>query len=635
MNFEKDENDNEQKNFLAYKSLGDQMAFLAIGLANNELQSKNFKDDINKGKVKNSKGRPTLSLNRLDSKKYAKNKNSFNESDNKLQNNSNNNNNISNNEINNSKKNQIPVMKNRSNSSKAEYPFQSNNLQSFPRKNTKYSSNNPKKFDNQYQYNDQIQNQNNKNNESLSNDIPEIEVIEVEKINQEEIDKESNKSINPFIFEKQIITKSRQHKIYERSMKNLKKRETKLKKERKLIINKKLKPLRQIPEMNKRSIELVIKKGEYIPIENRAAQIHSQHLTQIILNEELNKIEKENKEEQEIKNLIANNRKYVEKEWNEFVEKCFEWKKNVFYKRRAAEIYQYKRDKKINYKPFINENSKKIIKKITNKNNSSFDDVFTRLYNDYEEHKDRQKILDEKYMPPFNPIINNFHFTKNFGKSKKYRNNSFDNSYEIFITDDNKNNFFLESQMTINDGKLLKRHKKAMKFVNKKKVNKKEENNNTINYNKVYKPTQATNNTTSYMNTDINVDKNKYKKYLPTEYNITTETNLNTNNQNYLPTDINILTDEKNIINETNENNEINENNNTLSNNDIILNEERILKELDEAKLLNKERLEKEKDNSLYKINVMESTPQIIKQKVIIPSNKYQDFFDIEEIKEL
>ena len=39
--------------------------------------------------------------------------------------------------------------------------------------------------------------------------------------------------------------------------------------------------------MNKKSIEFVIKKGEYIPIENRAAQIHSQHLTQIILNEEM------------------------------------------------------------------------------------------------------------------------------------------------------------------------------------------------------------------------------------------------------------------------------------------------------------------------------------------------------------
>ena len=66
-----------------------------------------------------------------------------------------------------------------------------------------------------------------------------------------------------------------------------------------------------------------------------------------------------------------------------------------------------------------------------------------------------------------------------------------------------------------------------------------------------------------------------------------------------------------------------------------MINEERILKELDEAKLINKERQENENENSLYKINIMESTPQNVKQNVVIPSNKYQDFFDIEEINEL
>ena len=50
-------------------------------------------------------------------------------------------------------------------------------------------------------------------------------------------------------------------------------------------------------------------------------------------------------------------------------------------------------------------------------------------------------------------MINNFHFSKNFRENKKYRNNSYDNSYEIFVTDGNKSNFFLESQVTINDGK--------------------------------------------------------------------------------------------------------------------------------------------------------------------------------------
>ena len=46
------------------------------------------------------------------------------------------------------------------------------------------------------------------------------------------------------------------------------------------------------------------------------------------------------------------------------------------------------------------------------------------------------------------------------------------------------------------------------------------------------------------MNTDININKNKYKKYLYTDNNnITTETNLYTNQYN-IPTDINPLTEE-------------------------------------------------------------------------------------------
>ena len=287
--------------------------------------------------------------------------------------------------------------------------------------------------------------------------------------------------------------------------------------------------------------------------------------------------------------------------------------------------------------------------------------MFTRLYNDYEEHKERQKDLEDKNLPIFSPKINNFRFSKNFGKNRKFRNKSFDNSYERFITDESKNNFFLYSQMTITDGRIKKKMRKALKYVNKNKQGN--------DYMKKNIPTQATNQTTLYMNTEKNIiNKNKYKKYITTENNnITTETNLNTN-QNYLPTDLNALTDENRIINEkknnyfesigeyediNNQSNQSNFKKNTISNNNYSINEsnreyneERILKELNEAKLINKERLEKSKeeskndesknyDNSLYKINVMESTPQNIVQNVIIPSNKYQDFFDIEEINEL
>ena len=656
MNFEKDENDNEQKNFLAYKVLGDQMAFLELGMGRTKHNDNNYGyDDINKNKIKYGKiNKIPFPQNKLDNRNNnLKNKNSLNDSDNKQQNINNN----LNNNLNNSNMNKN-ITKNRSNSTSVTNPILSNKILIEKPRNSKILGNNIN-YNNQYQYNDSFKkaDSNENNNSSDFKNIPEIEVVEIEKINPDELEKESNKSVNLFSLENRMINKGRQHSIYERSLKNIKKKETKIAKQVGIKEQKIMKELRQLPKIDKKSKYLVIKKGEYIPIESRAAQIHSQHLTQIILNEESKRMKKENKEEKEMSEKIY--KKYEPKEWNEFVQKCFQWKEDVSYKRKAAEIYRDKLDKKINYKPRINENSKKIMKKMT-KRNPSVDDVFTRLYKDYDEHRERQKELEDKNSPSFNPKINNFKFQKNFEKNKKYRNNSYDNSYERFITDESKNNFFLESQITINDGKLRKKKKRALKYVNKaKNENSKEDN---VNYNKSYKPTQTSNQTISYMNTDMNINKNKYKKYLYTDNNITTETNLNTN-QYYIPTDINLLTTENKIIDEINENNNsysnknnyfesigeyenINNNNNecTFKGYNIKDNnyEERILKELNDAKLLNKERMEKENseecknnDNSLYKINIMETTPDNLKQNVIVPSNKYQDFFDIEEINEL
>ena len=645
MNINNDDEDIEQKNISTYKILGEEMANLAINykkMKNNENNPSN--DNINKGKMKNQRGtKASISWNKADIKiNNRKNINSVNEPYNNQQNSLNN---SKNNNINNVKNNSI---NNINNPTSVTYPFQIEN-------------NN--------------QNDNSNKNpiepESLSNENPDMlneELIEIENINPEDLKDMSDDSINPFILEKNFVKKSRQHDIYERSMIYLKKRKTKLKKKQEFYLNQETKDLKKKPGMNERSI--ILSQGEYIPIENRAAKLHSKRLTQIILNEEVNKLKQREKEEKEMSEKI-NTRNYSPREWNEFVERCFKWKKELLYKRKAEEIKNNIQDIKINYKPRINENSKKIMRKIMNKGNTSVDDVFTRLYNDYEEHKERQQDLENKNKPSFNPIVNNSKFNKNLYQKKPYRNKSYDNSYENFVTDESKSNFFLESQITINDGKLRKKKKRALRFVNKNKsdINKKtlEEN---INYNRSYKPTQATNHTTLYMNTDNNMNnKIKFKKYMNTENNyMNTESHLMTN-QNYLPTDINIFSDENRIIDELNENNnslsykknknknynenmgeydDINNQSNNQSNNQNSSNrelnyEDRILKELDEAKIKNKERLEKNmnneesknNDNSLYKINVMETTPDNEKQNVIIPSNKYQDFFDIEEISEL
>ena len=645
MNINNDDEDIEQKNISTYKILGEEMANLAINykkMKNNENNPSN--DNINKGKMKNQRGtKASISWNKADIKiNNRKNINSVNEPYNNQQNSLNN---SKNNNINNVKNNSI---NNINNPTSVTYPFQ---------------------IDNNNQ--NDTSNKNPIEPESLSNENPDMlneELIEIENINPEDLKDMSDDSINPFIFEKNFVKKSRQHDIYERSMIYLKKRKTKLKKKQEFYLNQETKDLKKKPGMNERSI--ILSQGEYIPIENRAAKLHSKRLTQIILNEEVNKLKQREKEEKEMSEKI-NTRNYSPREWNEFVERCFKWKKELLYKRKAEEIKNNMQDIKINYKPRINENSKKIMRKIMNKGNTSVDDVFTRLYNDYEEHKERQQDLENKNKPSFNPIVNNSKFNKNLYQKKPYRNKSYDNSYENFVTDESKSNFFLESQITINDGKLRKKKKRALRFVNKNKadINKKtlEEN---INYNRSYKPTQATNHTTLYMNTDNNMNnKIKFKKNMNTENNyMNTESHLMTN-QNYLPTDINIFSDENRIIDELNENNnslsykknknknyldnmgeydDINNQSNNQSNNQNSSNrelnyEDRILKELDEAKIKNKERLEKNmnneesknNDNSLYKINVMETTPDNEKQNVIIPSNKYQDFFDIEEISEL
>ena len=132
-------------------------------------------------------------------------------------------------------------------------------------------------------------------------------------------------------------------------------------------------------------------------------------MTQIILNEELTRMEKENKElkkYEEIKNKYSKKRKYDKEKWDNFVENCFNWKEEVNYKRKAAEILRNKIDKK-NRQPKINLNSKKIMKK-RQKGNNSFDDVFSRLYKAHEEHKERQQILKEKNLPSFAPKINSY-----------------------------------------------------------------------------------------------------------------------------------------------------------------------------------------------------------------------------------
>ena len=402
---------------------------------------------------------------------------------------------------------------------------------------------------------------NNNNNANASLNSEDLDPIEIEIVNDNLEDESNNSSINPFVLNTKVVNKGRQYTLYEREMKNLNKKRMKLDKERNLIIQKKLGELQDGPIINEESHNLLANRGEYIPIHQRAAQIHSRHLTEIILHEKLKRMEKEKEEEKElemIRSYRKKAKKYDKDKWNSFVDSCNKWNEEVKYKRKAAEIFRNNMEKKVNYKPRINSRSKRIMSKIQ-KGNKSVDDVFTRLYNDYDEHKERQKILEDENLPPFSPKINTYRrFKKNI--NRKSTNNSLDN----FVVNDRDNNFFLESQLKIarEKNKIKKdktrKIKNPDKFVNKKNNNNnnkiknntiKNTKNNVIKNKKIekpkeirsYKPTMATNNSTIPVNTEGNTI-GFSNRYITTENPlITTETN-----QYYIPTAANnYFSDEK------------------------------------------------------------------------------------------
>ena len=379
-----------------------------------------------------------------------------------------------------------------------------------------------------------------KNNKSLYSE--DLEPIEIEFVNPNELEDESNdSSFNPSNIENRIFNKGRQT-LYEREMNNLRKKRNRLDKERILKIQKICNNLQDGPAINEKSHQILANLGEYVPIQDRAAQIHSRYLTRIILNEELIRLERQNKEDQEYEKIRQNKlkrRKYEKEKWDKFVESCFKWKEEVNYKRKAAEIFRINMEKKVNYKPRINLRSKQIMKKMQ-KGSHSVDNVFNRLYNDYEEHKERQKILDEEYyLPLFTPKISNI---KYFNRKANKRKNGLNHSFDRFVTDSLRNNFFLESQIKANGGKINNNKnnkvKNVKKYLNKNKsfdniqVNK---NKNIIKNkidekrNKNYKSTLATNNSTIFINTEGNTL--PYSRYITTENPLLTETT-----HNYIPT---------------------------------------------------------------------------------------------------
>ena len=536
--------------------------------------------------------------------------------------------------------------------------------------------------------------------------------------------------------------------LYEREMRNRERKMKKLEKQRNILKNEEVKELRSKPEIDINSQMVISNKEQYVPIYQRAAKLHSMKISKQILNEEKNKMKKEIEEQNILNQNKSRSKIFNQEEWDQFIERQKEWKDELQYKRKAAEIFRDNIDRQYFFKPKINSRSRSIIKDLQDANDSFIDEVFDRLFNDYEEHKERQKLRNEQSLPSFKPKITKF--SKNSSQKLFYRNkkvpfrsgtNPIINIGNHNINSNKKKSFIKNSNSKCNTiNKTENNNNKSIKaksqklfcdiynnnvekylHIKKPSYNKNNSYNNRQLSSKTQGPTQPTNNTNANY-TDINTDLVNSKYIILENPLITSINNKNKRNQIkskrlFLPSNIKKMI-EKNCVEQENEEEEddIIKNDNIQKNdkkyNDFNTNgiseksifeegqsnlikshyddEEDIKKDFQNVEEEDKENedyynvnmdeIEEEEtnkklptinesdmsiferktsikntgknrkycgqsqnetintdnskniENNLYKLNIRESTPHMIRQDVILPSKDYSDFFDIPDM---
>lgn len=485
------------------------------------------------------------------------------------------------------------------------------------------------------------------------------------------------------------IKKTKKNTIYDRCIHDRKIKQMKLEKKRKEYEMKTLKLLTPHPEINPLT-DKYLENIEYIPIEERAAKIKNMKLMKICINEQ----HLSNKELEDLAEIKKHKYKKFDKyDWNKFINRQKKWKKNIQYKKKAAILLKNNEEDEMFFKPKINSRSKSIIEE---ENKNYIDEVYDRLYNDYDEHIERQKFRNQQSLPSFKPKIIKCNSQKNIGydykKINRYEsnplmylnrknyskktynlNNSMDRKHELFI--DSCKNF--QKQMKRNNNF----NNKIMKFVNKSQQTNQQTNNNFSNINcsqassglinskYIILDNQKKNEKTSknssapFLPLNIkkmiennskeddeleninkiskrNFEKERYKLNYSL-YNME-ESKDKLKNENYNESEIESLYAGTERIG----NNLINRNENSLNinNSELISHrekeQERILEELEKAKkIISKNKGESldsesnEYENNTYKINIRDSTPLLIKENKILASKNYSDFFDIPDLE--
>ena len=546
-----------------------------------------------------------------------------------------------------------------------------------------------------------------------------------------------------------INNKSKKLTLYEREIRNREVRNKILEKKREQNKINEVKNLKPHPKMDKNSKKIINAQKNYVPIEERAAKIHSMKLAKQILIEEEKKYQKWKEEMDAIYIRKMRTKNFDKEEWDEFVKSQYQWKDEVQYKIRAAQIFRKNVYKKYFFKPNISKKSKSIIKDLQKGNDSFIDEVFVRLFNDYEERKERQKFINENSLPSFKPKISKNSSQKLLYRNEKIPNRCNSNSVmSISKINNSKNDYRNDIYNNFNKNKTRNKNQnnnipktKSQNIINeinininnndKKSLNNKSysviKDNNEKNYlytnnsfisknrnnkcnkkqieNKSQGPTQPTNNTNAnnYNHTEMtndiisskyiilenplvrsfinkNIDKSnsqiKLKPVVPTlpikEKN-TIENNCEESNDSKAQNIYGISQERQSYFAQSHydddeeiKKNKIEKNENEENECDDYYNvyinqndEESTNKKLPNESLQNSNTFEKIEsmnnidkarkygrqtqnetlnsddsklgDNNLYRLNIRESTPLMIKQDVILPSNEYSDFFNKSE----
>ena len=118
----------------------------------------------------------------------------------------------------------------------------------------------------------------------------------------------------------------------------MKKKEKFLNAKRVKLIQAREEELQDAPEVNELPRYLYKSKAnvDYVSLYERAGQIHAQKLTEIALNEERKKRQKEMEDrESELDRHRKDKKKFNQTNWEKFIEKQIKWKNDVIYKRNC------------------------------------------------------------------------------------------------------------------------------------------------------------------------------------------------------------------------------------------------------------------------------------------------------------